>query len=46
MEETVPTIHMRMVRRNIDCVKKRQETILSHLPRNKSPFCCAAAAVA
>lgn len=25
MEETVPTIHMPMVRRNIVCVKKRQD---------------------
>lgn len=30
MEETVPTIHIGMVRRNILCVKKRQGGNLSH----------------
>lgn len=29
MEETVPTIHTAMVRRNIICVKKRQDGDLS-----------------
>lgn len=35
MEETVPTIHIGMVRRNILCVKKRQDGNLSHPHRNK-----------
>lgn len=35
MEETVPTIHIRMVRRNIPSVKKRQNGNLSHPHRNK-----------
>ncbi|MDR8730769.1 hypothetical protein FEQ05_04348 [Burkholderia pseudomultivorans] len=30
MEETVPTIHPGMVRRNIGSVKKRQDGVLSH----------------
>ncbi len=29
MEETGPTIHTQMVRRNISCVKKRQNGVLS-----------------
>lgn len=35
MEETVPTIHIGMVRRNIFCVKKRQDGNLSHPHCNK-----------
>lgn len=35
MEETVPTIHIGMVRRNILCVKKRQDGNLSHPHCNK-----------
>ncbi len=36
MEETVPTIHTRMVRRNILCVKKRQAAVLSRPQRSKT----------
>ncbi len=30
MEETVPTIHIRMVQCNIRCAKKHQDSNLSH----------------
>ncbi|AIO67530.1 hypothetical protein DM82_3280 [Burkholderia oklahomensis] len=47
MEETVPTIHIRMVRRNILCVKKRQDGNLSHPHRNKiGPTRCLCAVAA
>lgn len=36
MEETVPTIHTAMVRRNIQSAKKRQDGDLSHPHCNKS----------
>ncbi len=35
MEETVPTIHTAMVRRNIPNAKKRQDGDLSHLRCSK-----------
>jgi hypothetical protein len=35
MEETVPTIHIGMVRRNKSNVKNRQGGVLSHLRCNK-----------
>ncbi len=35
MEETVPTIHTAMVRRNIQNAKKRQDGDLSHLHCSK-----------
>ncbi|AHI73348.1 hypothetical protein DR63_1863 [Burkholderia thailandensis E264] len=46
MEETVRTIHIWMVRRNILCVKKRQDGNLSHShcskmgPMRRSCFDC------
>jgi hypothetical protein len=46
MEETVPTIHTRMVRRNIQGVKNRQTAVLSEPHRNKTLLCCGATTVA
>ncbi len=46
MEETVPTIHMRMVRRNIKGVKNRQKAVLPQPQRNKTRLCCSVTTVA